>query len=384
MRCANCDAEIKDGSIYCPVCGKEAQMISGYSSLEDDFLLSLLQEKKAPKDTDRTDRGTDKKAVLSEEEKRKEKNRQRMPVLVTGILLAFLILTGVILKMAFDYKNNHSYAYQMQMAEDELTDHNYEHALDYLARALALVPSDVSGRIKMADIYIIKEEYDAAIVLLTEAVKLDKNGKEAYERLIRIYAKQGLYGQIEGLYELAEEEDIKKLFEPYLVEGPVIYPASGSYNTHIAVSMISIEDEPIYYTTDGSNPMEEGKLYTGEIELTSSGFYTIKAVCKNIKSNIYSDVAEYEYQLEVFPPDAPQADSGGKTVFSEPAYITLKANPDCRIYYTWDGSVPTKESAEYSEPIAVPEGTNTLSAVAMDEKTGLCSALMQTEYIYYQ
>ena len=62
MKCANCNAEIKDGSIYCPVCGKEAQMISGYSSLEDDFLHSLLRE-----DADKANENENNHKVLTAE-----------------------------------------------------------------------------------------------------------------------------------------------------------------------------------------------------------------------------------------------------------------------------------------------------------------------------
>ena len=66
MKCANCNAEIKDGSIYCPVCGKEAQMISGYSSLEDDFLHSLLRE-----DADKANENENNHKVLTAENSQK-------------------------------------------------------------------------------------------------------------------------------------------------------------------------------------------------------------------------------------------------------------------------------------------------------------------------
>ncbi len=46
MRCANCGAELKVGCVYCSVCGKEAQIVSDYSLLEEDFLKGLLKEKK--------------------------------------------------------------------------------------------------------------------------------------------------------------------------------------------------------------------------------------------------------------------------------------------------------------------------------------------------
>ena len=45
MKCANCGAEIKVGCIYCSVCGKEAQIVSDYNLLEDDFLRNMLKER---------------------------------------------------------------------------------------------------------------------------------------------------------------------------------------------------------------------------------------------------------------------------------------------------------------------------------------------------
>lgn len=46
MKCAYCGAELKVGCVYCSVCGKEAQIVSDYNLLEDDFLRGLLKEKK--------------------------------------------------------------------------------------------------------------------------------------------------------------------------------------------------------------------------------------------------------------------------------------------------------------------------------------------------
>ncbi len=287
MKCANCDAEIKDGSIYCPVCGKEAQMISGYSSLEDDFLHSLLRE--------------DKKSKKSPEEiQRIRKRNQYMPIFLTCTVLAFCILIGVVVKLVISNRNDNSYEYQIQMATEELVDHNYESALEYYKRALSLSPRDIHSRLEMAKIYLIREEYDAAIVLLTEVIQLNGSNSTAFELLIDIYAQKEQYGQIKSLYSYAKDAKIKELFDKYIVENPIIYPEAGKHNTHLAVTMVSIEDEPIYYTMDGTDPIANGQLYVDEIPLERSGFYTIKAVCKNIKSNIYSDVVEYRYQIEVF------------------------------------------------------------------------------------
>ena len=45
MKCANCGAELKVGCMYCSVCGKEAQIVSDYNLLEDDFLRDMLKER---------------------------------------------------------------------------------------------------------------------------------------------------------------------------------------------------------------------------------------------------------------------------------------------------------------------------------------------------
>lgn len=47
MKCAKCGAEIKEGCIYCSVCGNAVQIVPDYSVLEDDYLRSLLKEEES-------------------------------------------------------------------------------------------------------------------------------------------------------------------------------------------------------------------------------------------------------------------------------------------------------------------------------------------------
>ena len=69
MKCANCGAEIKVGCIYCSVCGKEAQIVSDYNLLEDDFLRNVLKEKEE-KAAEKTSR------ELLEKEKKESKEEK--------------------------------------------------------------------------------------------------------------------------------------------------------------------------------------------------------------------------------------------------------------------------------------------------------------------
>ena len=67
MKCAKCGAELKEGCLYCSVCGHEAQMVNGYSVLEEDYLKALLTDE-ASKDTS------------SEETENQKKKAEGVPV----------------------------------------------------------------------------------------------------------------------------------------------------------------------------------------------------------------------------------------------------------------------------------------------------------------
>ena len=298
MNCANCDAVIKDGSIYCPVCGKEAQMVNGYTSLEDDFLHSLLREGIKPE-------AERKKKTLSKEELLQEqKRKRRQKIVLAGLVFAILFAIGIVVKLFVDYKNDNSYDYQMKMAEEQMIDHNYESALNHLSRALAIIPSDVDSRMQMVEIYLMREEYDSAIVLLSEVIQLDKDNKAAYQYLIDIYDEKGQYEQIQSLSEFVEDKELKKLFADYQVASPIIYPAGDTFYTELYVTILSEAGDEIYYTIDGTDPIANGERYISSvgIQLNNSGLYMVRAVCKNA-NNIYSEVTKRDYQIILLPPE---------------------------------------------------------------------------------
>ena len=379
MKCVNCGAHIKDGSVYCPMCGREAQVVNGYTSLEDDLLHSLLRE---GVENEAGQPSSYKMRRAKEEQLRKQKRKQQLPVLVTCGILFVCILIGVGIKTYVDYKNDNSYEYQMEMAANEVIDHNYELALNYYARALAIRPTDITCRMEMVEIDMLRSDYDAAIVLLQEVIQLEENHYKAYELLIDIYKERKQYDQIRNLAKFTKEPKILALFEGYLIDVPVLYPEDGKHKTAVTITMISVADEPIYYTLDGSDPRENGILYVKGIPLKQTGEYIVRAVCKNIESGAYSEEVKKKYSLSIEPPDAPRTTPAGGSVFSELTYVTLYAEEDCSIYYTWDGSTPTVESEKYSIPVAIPEGEHILSAIAVNEQTGLTSAVMQERFTY--
>ena len=126
--------------------------------------------------------------------------------------------------------------------------------------------------------------------------------------------------------------------------------------------MSDVSDAKIYYTTDGSSPIEDGKEGTTvEIDGTPGGSFTIKAVA--VVNGEPGTIATFIYKIKERP-IAPTASPSGGTL-TVATRVTLDSNAE-KIYYTTDGNDPTKSSAPYSEPILINR-TTTLKAIAVSE-----------------
>ena len=77
--------------------------------------------------------------------------------------------------------------------------------------------------------------------------------------------------------------------------------------------------------------------------------------------------------------NAPTADPESGS-YSDYVNVTLTADEDAKIYYTTDGTLPSRENGSlYSEPIALEEGSTTLKAVAINAKN-ITSDLVTLSY----
>lgn len=380
MKCVKCGAEMKEGCVYCSVCGNEAQIVPDYSVLEDDYLRKLLEEENQPE----KQTYSDSKKNAESTSVSKKRMSSTIPIIVVCCILLVAIIAGVIIKLNIDHKNANSYDYQVQMAEQEAVDKNYENALQYYKTALALKPGDISVRLAMADIYMDQMNYDSAMVLLIEVIELDKANQQAYQNLIQIYEEKEDYDSIVELASDIKDTDILELFEGYIVAEPVFSPIEGKYEEYVTVTLFSIEEFDIYYTMNGEEPdATYGTLYDEDegIPLEEAGEYEIKAVCVNEKG-ICSEVVGAEYEVELLPPEYPTVTPDGGRITSE-TIITIEAEENCSIYYTWDGTDPTQLSTKYEAPLEIPYGNNVLSVLVVDDETGLDSGVYRTNFIYY-
>lgn len=374
MKCANCGAELKLGCVYCSVCGKEAQIVPDYNELDDDYLKALLEEENDTGAVKSAQSSDNRKAPEKKKKKSKKKTGVIIGVIVSLLLAALLSIFGV---LYLGQKNSFSYQYEKAIYYSDQS--NYTKALSYLERALELEPDQPDALYELARIYEKREDYEEAEVALLKITATDPSNKKAYQLLIDVYEKQKDYDAIVTLYESVEDDSVRELFTEYLLEKPVMTPQGGKYEEATEVSVSAPRGATIYYTMDGSDPVEHGVPYTDSIHLEEEGNYTIKAVACD-ERGIYSEVEKEKYVIEFAAPEMATVTPSAGT-YTEAVSVTIHVPEGAKAYYTWDGTNPTTGSEQYSQPLELPEGNNILSILVVSEQ-GLSSPVAKYNYIY--
>ncbi len=384
MKCANCGAELKVGCMYCSVCGKEAQIVSDYNLLEDDFLRDVLkeQEEKVRKEVmgksvhnqNTAGKASPEETHTKSPQKRRIKKRLIFAVLAM-VLLVVLIVSTVLM---VNHSRDNSYDYQMERAQNYLEDKNYREAENRVKRALELDEDSVEAKILLADIKVLRSEEDEAVKILEEVCKEHKDHKDAYQKLIVLYVEQKDYQALQTLSEQAKDPEVSELFSEYFPKAPEFDKEEGIYTEELSVGISAGDECKIYYTLDGTDP-REGIEYQSPIPIVPGETMQIRAIAKNDYS-LYGDEVQGEFQVELQKPQKPRVSPSGGS-FYDVQSIVGTIPEGCKVYYTWDGTTPGTGSTQYTQPITMPEGNNILSLIAVNEH-GMRSDVLKCNYIY--
>ncbi len=390
MKCANCGKEIRAGSVYCEHCGKEAMIVSEYNVLEDEVLHSLLEDDDAF--AKRQAALKKKQEEIARQNAVKEQAEEEPEVQLTGnafidkiwnvkrnriifivsIIAIVLSIAAIIFFTSFRFK----------MIQGNSLDNKgqYEAAIEMYKQALDKDPKSVEARVAIGKDYINLEKYDMAESILLEALELDKESVDVYKALIVLYTASGESNKLRELEENAPTQAIRKLFSDNVVTPSATSVKGGKYKEDQEVTLTCGMGGTMYYTIDGTTPDKStGILYSGPIKI-ESGETTLKAIAYNDKAEksvVMTEKYNISYEAPNYPTVSPRSGH-----FDKPTTVTITTDVDgAKIYYTWDGTLPTANSERYYGPIDIPEGNNVLSVIVVD-KHGMSSDVLRANYEY--
>ena len=382
MKCSKCGAEIETGSVFCKKCGEPVQMVPDYNILEDDFLVSLLDEQQNAKQESKT---LEEKAVKSEkntsnrvgkESTKKQngfaalwKNKKARAGIIAGIIALVILIVFLVLYLT-------SYDHYVAKGKAADTKEEYTEALTYYNRAIKKNDAKAKAKILAANDYMKLTEYDKAEELLLSVIEKDSDNVAAYKSLIVLYLTTGSYDKLDFLQAQVTNQKIIDLFNDHLVSAPVFSVDGGKYDDDVIIELHA-KTGKIYYTLDGSDPTEGGILYTEPFTL-KEGTTTVQAVCEDGEK--VSEVIAKRYKISYADPEAPVVIPAGGS-FATTTTITVEVPEGASVYYTWDGTTPTQSSAKYTAPIDMMEGNNILSLLLVD-KHGKTSNVSEYNYKY--
>ena len=375
MKCGNCGADLEEGTLFCPVCGKEVQWVPEYNTLETLIKPRELEEREKKRREMEARKEREKEERKAELERKKKKHKRQV---IAGVAGGIIVLG--IAAFGFIYQTQiNSFDHQMSQAETAYREGDYDSALQYIARARELEPDNPEAEILEARIYVRDNNESAAQSILLSVIQENPDNTTAYGELLRLYEQQGEYTAIRDLMNQASD-NMREIYQNYVCSLPEISQEGGSYSEEVTIEISNIPSgTTVYYTLDGSDPDQDSERYEEPVELTEEGTFTFKYIAYNEKS-VPSDIGEEEYVISFDAPERPKiAPVSGMYEYQENIIVT--APEGCTVYYAFD-ETPTVDSTEYTGPVAMPQGEHTFSAIAVDSR-GKKSPVASEVYVYY-
>ncbi|MCM1026891.1 MAG: chitobiase/beta-hexosaminidase C-terminal domain-containing protein [Roseburia sp.] len=348
MKCPHCGEEMDEGALYCRHCGEDIHIVPDFEpELESDLEETLHGIREEIEDMREQE-------VQKNREPAEKPRRHFLWIILIVLILAVgvgAVGTGVWFYLYY------SGEYQVRQAVRYTESGAYDKAVSCYNRALELDADNIELRFALAEVYLQKNnkiEYEYLLREITNHPNTtDEQLDRAYGKLIAIYRDRGDYQTINDVLLDSGDEALIAVYQSYIARKPEFSIPAGYYVGIQPLKLNSFGSGKIYYTTDGTEPDENGTQYITPI-LLETGDYTVKAVFIN-DYGIVSEVALGEYHIENEEMPAPElnVESGS---YWEPVRIEILDEDTSDIYYTTDGSVPTYLSSPYTEPIPMPLG----------------------------
>lgn len=379
MKCPSCGNEIEPGHLYCESCGLEIRIVPDFEpEIENSITETLstvgeeIKEREAGKKEQEAKKNGREHEELFLEEMDGSRIRSRV-ISITAVLLAIVISVPLLYI-------HYSASYQTQRAEKLAAQGKFREAAELLEKTGKQEENGVRNTLLLASCYEQLGDTEKAERVLTGEINKGQFPSEEmeklYERVIRLYEKQGRFEEINELLSDCRDESITTVFQHYMALPPGYNYESGNYDEVLYLRLQANTTGHIYYTLDGTTPTASSERYTSPIFL-EAGRYQVNAVFVN-EYGIESEVVRNWYSINLTVPEAPAVlPESGK--YQVPTLIEMDIPVGCSIYYTTDKSEPDSNSILYTEPIPMPLGRSNYKFVVVS-KEGVKSEVTSRSY----
>lgn len=320
-------------------------------------------------------------SVQEKAKKPMDVKKKKMIIAVSCVVAALVVIIGIVVGVVLNNKNKNSYQYNYDKGMSSYQNKDYDDAIRYLTKASKLSDGrkNVDLKYTLYQCYAATDNTDMSTEVLKDILSFDENNEKALKALASIYNTKKDGTSLNKLIKDYKNKDGYRYLEDYIVETPKPSVEAGSYDDVIKLQFTENSSSTIYYTTDKTEPDKKSKRYTGTAIEIQSGTTTIKAIAIS-DIGVCSDVVELEYTVDFKKPSAPTVSPASGT-YEEGQTVTIDNIPaGSTAYYTLDGSTPTKNSEEYSEPFTIPTGNNVISVVIIDSHNQ-SSSVVKRNYV---
>ena len=327
--------------------------------------------------TDIEDESADEIFITPEDKKRKR---------TLGIVKLYVTLgaiAAIAIIIAFFTVRNNSFRHIYEQGVKAYNEEEYETAIDTFEK-LSLSEEgehNIDLLNYLAQSYIKMDRYEDALNVYNRALQADPTFGPAVTGLCEMYTKMKDGKALNATLDKYRGTNMEEYIAEYMVSNPSADPAAGKYEEDLEISISGDQNVPIFYTLDGLDPNENSTLYDGKVIRASEGKTQIKAIAINtlgIRSGIMDNTYTVEYRIPNEPKIA--LNSG---IYVTGQTVTISGDEGCDIYYTTDGSTPTRYSQKYEGPLRLVRGNVILTAISISNH-GKESPIASKNYIIVQ
>ena len=372
MKCVNCGRELEEGKLYCPDCGYEIKMVPDFEPEIEETMIGALEEITSEL-AEEMPGEQDEPAEEQQQKQEKSAGRLRFYSILTAVCLIAALGLGL-----FVSRQMGSLETQLSKAEAYAAEKKYAKAIEYTLRAVDLDSANMDIRNKLGEYYVLDGQEKNAVTTFQDIITNDRENEDTYRNLIGIYEKAEDYKAIEALVRSSNSDKIMNAFIKYIANPPQFSYPQGTYEEIISLKLTTNTAGTVYYTLDGKEPSEKSAVYQNSIVL-DDGIYTVKAFFIN-EYGIRSETSVQIYQIHIDKAHEPEVtpDSGE---YNQPQMISATVPKGEQVYYTVDGSTPTRDSIAYNNPIAMPIGGSSYQFISYSAD-GAASEVVKRDYAF--